>query len=134
MFRELADFQKKAVNSLVEICASLLDLSGRQKVCVLCSPTGSGKTVMAAKFIESLILRREDEICFLWVSIGKGELHLQSRNSLRKIFDGYPKVSLLEHDFIGGNAEIGRNEVVVVNWEKIRSKDKASGEWKNTLM
>jgi len=134
MFKELADFQKKAVNSLVEICTNLLDLSGRQKVCVLCSPTGSGKTVMAAKFIESLILRREDEICFLWVSIGKGELHLQSRNSLRRIFDGYPKVSLLEHDFIGGKADIGRNEVVVVNWEKIRSKDKTSGEWKNTLM
>ena len=134
MFRELADFQQKAVNSLVEICTNLLDSTGRQKICVLCSPTGSGKTVMAAKFIESMILRREDEICFLWVSIGKGELHLQSRNSLRRIFNGFPKVSLLEHDFIGGKTEIGRNEVVVVNWEKIRSKDKASGEWKNTLM
>ena len=134
MFKELAEFQKRAVDSLVNICSDLLDSSGRQKICVLCSPTGSGKTVMAAKFIQSLILRREDEICFLWVSIGKGELHLQSRKSLRRIFDGHPKVTLLEHDFLGGKSEIARNEVVVVNWEKVRSKDKASGEWKNTLM
>lgn len=134
LFRELKNFQALAVSKLVDTCSSLLDQVGRQKVCVLCAPTGSGKTVMAAKFIESLILRREDEVCFLWVSIGKGELHLQSRNSLRRIFDGHPKVSLLEQDFLSGKSEISRNEVVVVNWEKVRSKDKASGEWKNTLM
>ena len=28
----------------------------------------------------------------------------------------------------------GGNEIVVVNWEKLRSKDNKTGEWKNILM
>jgi len=29
---------------------------------------------------------------------------------------------------------IEQNEVVVVNWEKIRSKNRSTGEWKNKVM
>ena len=134
MFKELKGFQVTAVNNLINQTSMLLDKEGTKKVCVFCSPTGSGKTIMTAKFIEGIIKRREDEICFVWITIGKGDLHVQSRNSLRRIFSGNPKVSLLENDFQGGRSEIQRNEVVVVNWEKIRSKDKVSGEWKNVVM
>ena len=134
MFKELKRFQITAVNNLVNQTSMLLDKEGTKKVCVFCSPTGSGKTIMTAKFIEGIIKRREDELCFVWITIGKGELHVQSRNALRKIFAGSPKVSLLENDFQGGRSEIQRNEVVVVNWEKIRSKDKSTEDWKNVLM
>jgi type III restriction enzyme len=134
MFNTLKSFQKVAVNNLVDSCSSLLDKSIRQSVCVLCAPTGSGKTVMAAAFIEGLIARREDEICFVWVTIGKGELQIQSRNSLRRYLNGSPRVSLVDSEFQGGRQEISANEVVVVNWEKLRNRDKATGEWKNVLM
>jgi type III restriction enzyme len=134
MFNILKNFQKVAVSNLIDSCSSLLDKSNRQSVCVLCAPTGSGKTVMAAAFIEGLIARREDEICFIWVTIGKGELQIQSRNSLRRYFNGSPRVSLVDSEFHGGRQEISANEVVVVNWEKIRNKEKATGEWKNLLM
>lgn len=134
VLNNLKDFQDKAVNQLVDICSSMLDLTTRQNVCVLKSPTGSGKTFMAAAFIERIIKRKEEEICFIWVTIGKGELQLQSKNSLTRFFNGSPSVHLIEEEFSGGREIVKRNEVVVVNWEKIRSKVRATSEWSNNLM
>jgi type III restriction enzyme len=89
---------------------------------------------MTAKFIEEIIKEMpEIDMCFIWISIGKGELHLQSKHSLERVFDGVPRVSLVEEEFTGGRERIIRNEVVVVNWEKLRSKDK-DANWKNILM
>ena len=99
------------------------------------APTGSGKTLMTAKFIEEIIKELpNDDLCFVWVSIGKGDLHLQSKHSLEQVFSGSPRVSLVEEEFTGGRERIVRNEVVVVNWEKLRSKDRETGDWKNVLM
>ena len=134
MLNNLKEFQDKAVSKLVLSCSSMLDLPTRQNVCVLKAPTGSGKTYMTAAFIEKLIKRREDELCFIWVTIGKGELQIQSKNSLVRCFNGSPVVHLIEEEFNGGRDVIERNEVIVVNWEKIRSKARSTGEWANTLM
>ena len=134
MFKTLKEFQRIAVRDLIDKCSELLDNPARQSICVFCSPTGSGKTIMTAKVIEGLINRREDELCFVWVTIGKGELHKQTNNALNRIFTGAPKVSLLENEFFGSRSEIDSGEVVVVNWNKLYNKDARSGEWKNTLM
>lgn len=40
---------------------------------------------------------------------------------------------LLEDEYGGSKPEISRNEVVVVNWEKLRTKDRG-GDWKNIVM
>lgn len=78
---------------------------------------------MTAKFIEELIREvPETDMCFVWVSIGKGDLHLQSKHSLERIFGGAPRVSLVEEEFTGGRERIVRNEVVVVNWENCEAK------------
>lgn len=134
MLTELKQFQEKAVSQLVNSASRMLDLESTKNTLVLKSPTGSGKTFMTAAFIERLIKRREDEICFVWVTIGKGELQVQSRNALLRFFKGSPEVHLIEEEFDGSREFIRRNEVVVVNWEKIRSKVRATGEWANTLM
>lgn len=130
----LKQYQEDAVNRLIETTVKLLDYDGPGEVCVFQSPTGSGKTVMVAKFIEGLIKEIPDEdLCFVWMTLGKGDLHLQSKYSLRKIFGGSPSVSLIEEEFAGGRERIVQNEVVVANWEKLRNKDRG-GEWKNLLM
>ncbi|MDO8593929.1 MAG: DEAD/DEAH box helicase family protein [bacterium] len=132
---ELKGYQETAVDELVATVKALLGKEGQKKVCVFQAPTGSGKTIMTAKFIEEIIKELVDkDLCFVWVSIGKGALHLQSKRSLEEVFGGAPRVSLVEEEFTGGRERIVKNEVVVVNWEKLRSKDRESGEWKNVLM
>jgi type III restriction enzyme len=131
----LKNYQEKAVGELITSFKTLLAKDEPKKVCVFQAPTGSGKTLMTAKFIEELIRELpETDLCFVWISIGKGDLHLQSKHSLERIFGGAPRVSLVEEEFTGGRERIVRNEVVVVNWEKLRSKDRATGDWKNVLM
>ena len=131
----LKNYQEKAVGELIASFKSLLAKDEQKKVCVFQAPTGSGKTLMTAKFIEELIRELpETDLCFVWVSIGKGDLHLQSKHSLEQVFGGAPRVSLVEEEFTGGRERIVRNEVVVVNWEKLRCKDRATGDWKNVLM
>jgi len=131
----LKNYQEKAVDELIAAFKTLLTKEEQKKVCVFQAPTGSGKTLMTAKFIEEIIKEApEMELCFVWISIGKGELHLQSKHSLERVFGGAPKVSLVEEEFTGGRERIVRNEVVVVNWEKLRSKERETGDWKNILM
>ncbi|MCP4365154.1 MAG: DEAD/DEAH box helicase family protein [Planctomycetes bacterium] len=132
---DLKQYQETAVDELTSTVKSLLSNEGMKKVCVFQAPTGSGKTIMTAKFIEELIKElTSEDMCFVWVTVGKGDLHLQSKHSLERIFDGAPRVSLVEEEFAGGREWIIKNEVVVVNWEKLRSKDRSSGDWKNLLM
>ena len=131
---DLKEYQRKAINELLASFKIMLARPETRKVCVFQSPTGSGKTLMTAKFISELILENPGEdFCFLWVSIGKGELHLQSKRSLEKVFSGNPVVNLLESEFHGSRNCIEKNEVLVVNWEKLRTKDR-DGDWKNVLM
>lgn len=131
----LKPYQEKAVNQLIETAVKLLDFDGPGEALVFQAPTGSGKTIMTAKFIEGLIKELpNDDICFVWMSIGKGDLHLQSKHSLEKVFAGFPRVTLAEEEFLGGRERIVQNEVVVANWEKLRSKDGKTGEWKVLLM
>ena len=131
----LRGYQQTAVDQLVNIGKTLLCKEGMKKVCVFQAPTGSGKTLMTAKFIEEIIKELSDrDLCFVWVTVGKGELHLQSKHALEKIYAGAPRVSLVEEEFTGGRERIVRNEVVVVNWEKLRSKDRETSDWKNVLM
>lgn len=132
---DLKEYQEKAVDELTATVKELLSKEGMKKVCVFQAPTGSGKTVMTAKFIEEIIRELDGEdMCFVWVTVGKGNLHLQSKHSLEWIFGGAPRVSLVEEEFAGGRERIVKNEVVVVNWEKLRSKERKTGDWKNILM
>jgi type III restriction enzyme len=131
----LKEFQKNKIDDIVKAVSDLLHIEGENRVCVFQSPTGSGKTVMVAKFIEQIIKDLpEEDMSFLWVSIGKGDLHKQSKKSLDSIFSGFPSCVLVENEFLGSRNIIERNEVVVVNWEKLRSKDRESGDWKNKIM
>lgn len=130
---KIKSYQAEAVRSLTDETRKLLRKTKDNKMIVFQSPTGSGKTVMAANYIKSVASKSTDDICFVWISIGKGDLHLQSKKKLENIFKGFPKCSLVEEEFTGARTVINRNEVVVVNWEKLRDKDK-KGEWKNILM
>lgn len=133
--KELKRYQEKAVEKLTQYAKELLESKRSKKTIVFQSPTGSGKTFMMSAFIEELIATCEDfDLCFLWISIGSGKLHEQSYRSLKKEFGYFPEVHLLENEFFGSKEAIEKNEVVVVNWDKLNAKDGKTGEWKNSLM
>lgn len=130
----LKNYQHKVVNQLLDYTNLTLKYENNNKTIVLQSPTGSGKTFMLASYIERLCNEnKEESFCFIWISIGTGNLHVQSYNSVKNKLKGYPNCSLLEKDYFGSKKSVFPNEVVFLNWEKINSKN-TDGTWKNNLM
>jgi len=124
----LKDYQKNAVESLLKFTRKLLGKDG-QRICVLKAPTGSGKTIMMADFLNELAQEKlPREYAVLWIS--SHDLHTQSKEKLENYLkDSSYSFSLLEE--ITGN-EFNANEIVFVNWHKLsRKKD---GEWNAILM
>ena len=135
-YKSLKNYQEQAVEKLITRTGELLqDNSIQNKTIVFQAPTGSGKTYTMSQYIKQIIEEQEDtELCFLWISIGKGDLHLQTYDSLKKEYEYFPNVYLFEDEFIGNRWSIAKNEIVIVNWEKLRAKNNQTGEWKNILM
>lgn len=131
--KKLKDYQREAINQLTQFSNIYLKTPKNETI-VFQSPTGSGKTITMARYIQDITEEVDDDICFLWISIGKGELHRQSSKSVKREIGEAIECSLLEDEFFGSRDCINRNEIVFVNWEKIRSKDKKTNEFKNTLM
>lgn len=129
----LKDYQRRAVDNLKKHFDAYFNLNG--KTIVFKAPTGSGKTFMVSALMEELVLDNEDkDFCFLWASIGKGELQIQSYEAVKSYLGGNPKCSLIDNEFFGSRQYIRKNEIVFVNWEKLVDKDSATGAWKNNIM
>lgn len=129
----MKEYQRKTVNRIISRMQESVEDNVEKSIIILQAPTGSGKTFMMTNFIKEVTETSNDDYCFLWVSIGKGDLHKQSYYSVKREFEEYPIARLLEDDFFGGRNYIEKNEVVFVNWEKLRNKDN-DGNWKNSLM
>ena len=128
------NYQEKAINKLLDSTIESFIDSEESQTFIFKSPTGSGKTFMMTKFIERLVSETTKNICFIWISIGSGNLHEQSYNAVKNNLKGYPICSLLENEFFGSRKVINPNEIVFVNWEKLNSKDKKTKDWKNIVM
>lgn len=131
--KELKNYQLNAISQLMGFTDMFLNTPKNETI-VFQSPTGSGKTVTMARYILELTEKTEEDLCFLWISIGKGDLQVQSYKSVRKEIGDSIECSLLESEFFGSRDVINQNEIVFVNWEKIRTKDRRTNEFKNTLM
>lgn len=136
MARTLKQFQENAVQAI--LAGAKYKLTSQNKVFVFKSPTGSGKTFMMSQVVARMADSANADfntmdLCFLWVSIGKGDLEKQSAKSLKEAYEGSPQVTMLT-EFAGSKDIIEKNEVVVFNWEKIRTRDRETGEWKNVVM
>ncbi len=132
----LKPYQQKAVDNLYSKMGSFIQYSDiSRRTAVLQSPTGSGKTAMVASLIYELVnTDNQKDITFLWMTIGTGDLHIQSKNALENYFQGAPKVQNIDEVYGTSQYELVRNGVLVINWEKIRNKDSKTGEWKNIVM
>ncbi len=134
MIYSLKEYQRDAVDELKGLFELYFKSSSRKEI-VLKSPTGSGKTFMASSLFEELASVNSDiNFCIMWACPGKGELHKQSFDSVKKYLGGNPVCTLLEDDFFGSRKYIKNHEIVFINWEKLIQKDKETGKWANNLM
>ncbi len=132
----LKGYQQTAVDQLIAETKRLLpNTDFLEKTIVFQAPTGSGKTITMANYVRRMLgeIEYEDEFTFLWVSVGQGGLHTQSKRSLENYFDGKPAVYLYEDEYMSGRDRLEPLSIAVVNWEKIRSQDK-DGNWSNKVM
>lgn len=134
MLYTLKNYQREAVDELKKYIKIGLDSNNRKTV-VFKAPTGSGKTFMASSLFEEIAEENNDvNFCVIWACPGKGELHKQSLNAVKKYLGGNPTCSLLEDDFFGSRKYIKNKEIVFINWEKLIQKDKETNKWINNLM
>ena len=131
--KELKEYQVNAISELKMLTNMYLNRSGNETI-VFRAPTGSGKTVTMLRYILEATEEIDADLCYLWICIGKGELQVQSYKSAKREVGDSLQCSLLESEFFGSRDVINQNEIVFLNWEKIRTKDKKTNEFKNILM
>ena len=125
MFKiDLYKFQEKHEENLLSKCADNEEI-------VLYAPTGSGKTVLACKFIDDYLDENPNTV-FLWLCPGAGGLQKQSRESFEEVTSGLTSGDV--YDFI--NEPTPEGNVYFINWDKInRSSNIAlqEGEYKDLM-
>ena len=129
----LKKYQENAINKLIKVSTKQLSKNKTNPI-VLESPTGSGKTIIAINYIERLTNIVNYDLCFLWISIGKGELHKQSLITVKQEISNDFKCNLLEEEYFGTKNYIDQNEIVFISWQKIKLKDNLTGNWKALVM
>lgn len=132
--KTLKPYQRKYVDKIINRSTIFLDEDDNETI-VFQSPTGSGKTFMMTKALSELSEKITDkDICFFWISIGKGNIHEQSYKSFKNEMHGNLTCFLLEDNYFKTHTSIRNNEVVFVNWEKLNHKDKNTGNWISAYM
>lgn len=126
----LRNYQNTAVDKLTKISIKLLEKDGA-RVCVFKAPTGSGKTIMVADWLQQLTTEQlPNQYAFIWIS--GNNLHKQSREKLEQYLDtSRYTFSYLED--VQGN-ELNENEVAFVNWHSLTKQDRTTGEYTNIFM
>jgi type III restriction enzyme len=122
----LKKYQEEAVDSLLTNTYKLLKKPMARHTQVLKAPTGSGKTVMMAAFLNKLCEEIPDrldlpkrEVAFVWIAPNK--LHIQSYLSLKNYFSELRSIKPIHFEDITDNA-LKPKEVLFVNWESINKE------------
>ena len=128
----LKAYQKEAVQDLSENIFKLLRYDGGgRKTVVFKAPTGAGKTVMMASFLNSFCEElsektslKKRKAAFIWIAPNK--LYIQSYHALKGYFAEMRSLKPIFYEDIIGD-ELMPNEVLFVNWESINKE-------KNTII
>ena len=72
------DFQENCVNNMISLCHT--DKDG----IIVKAPTGSGKTIILLKYIESYFNNFDSNTVFVWFCPGAGDLEEQSKAEMEK--------------------------------------------------
>lgn len=123
---QLKKYQEEAVNNLTQHTYKLLQRSGSRLPLIFKAPTGAGKTVMMAAFLnkfceelpEKLDLHKR-KAAFIWIAPNK--LYIQSYKALNGYFSETRSIKPIFFEDITDNG-LKPNEVLFVNWESINKE------------
>lgn len=122
----LKKYQEEAVDSLLKNTYKLLSRAGVRNPLIFKAPTGAGKTIMMAAFLNKLCEELPEKLelgkrkaAFVWIAPNK--LYIQSYKSLKSYFSELRSIRpIFFEDVSGGGIE--PNEVLFVNWESINKE------------
>ena len=122
---QLKKFQEETIERLRKSFLNAWQTGERRIPLILKSPTGSGKTIMAAEFLRGLVGDPQFQVqkAYVWVSISD-EIVMQSKRKLFKVYDGAWEVNLLDLNDLSNKAYLKNNNVFFVNWQKIKASNK----------
>lgn len=122
----LRKYQQKAVEELFENLVALLERSDRRRKLVFKAPTGSGKTVTMASFLNTLVQElpaqtqlRNRNIAYVWIA--PNELHIQSYEKIRQFFAEIRTIRCIQFDDIVDNS-LKKNDLLFLNWQSISNE------------
>ncbi len=95
------------------------------------APTWSGKTIMMQEFLKQISqIQKPKKLAFIWISVN--DLSHQSKESFEKNLE-WSKLIFSQLSDIKEKS-LRENEILFINWEKIKAKDNATWEWKVLAM
>lgn len=119
----LKDYQQDAVKGVLKETYSLLKMPGARLKLVFKAPTGAGKTVTMAAYLNQLCEELPDkpeiaqsEIAFIWIA--PNQLHLQSFGALKNYFAELRSIKPIQFEDIT-DGRIKPNEVLFLNWQSV---------------
>lgn len=124
----LKDFQESAVIGLLNHTFESLSNVHQQIQILLEAPTGSGKTVMMASYLERLVeeLRLRpglnDNVSFIWFA--PNTLHIQSFLALQKLYADTSKLKCIDLTFLGTDPVLNPRDLLFVNWSSVDGMSK----------
>ena len=110
----LFDFQEKAVIKLLDLTTK----NGSKQTIIMKAPTGAGKTIILIDYVDKFLTNVSNNIAFIWLCPGKGNLEEQSRNKMRKFVPGRVTQNLFEAlagGFVPGSTTF-------INWELVTKR------------
>jgi type III restriction enzyme len=123
----LRKYQEEAVQGLLKDTYSLLAKPGARHKMVLKAPTGAGKTVTMAAFLNQLSNEIPDKLelpkrklAFIWFA--PNQLHLQSYLSLKDYFKELRTIKPIQFEDIS-DGQLKPNEMLFVNWQSVNKKN-----------
>lgn len=129
---KLFNYQNEAVNELIDSSNLLIQNNNKNNQYILLEAiTGAGKTVISTSYIEDMV-SKNDDICFVWLTIGDGGLDIQTYNKLKRSLP--TDISVINKDEVLTKDKLSHRDVLVLNWQSLNNKDKKTGEFTNILM
>lgn len=115
-------FQQNRIFEIATKATQSINQNIKNKIIVLKSPTGSGKTFMLSETIKTISdLNKAYEVCYIWIA--PQTLHAQSKNKLESYFlnNKYLKCSYFSD--LSEVDGINSNEILFLNWQSINQKN-----------